>query len=207
MIILPNQRIAIMTPPKCGTNTLHNILGNDRWRGLCYVGPTPISPASYDRHVNKWPNEVLRFRKLVVVRHPLIRLVSMYLHLTVRRGGGGEAVPAFSDYAALVAAGGTVAPFSDALYTWNLNKWLMGVPADNILHTEHLMEELHVEGLAVERMPRDGRSYKAKPYHEFYTDETLAVVAPWAAPDCAAYGYTWPTSRAEAPACLNHVVN
>lgn len=190
MIVLPGRHIAIMTPPKCGTNTLHTALRQPPFNGESYCGASPLSlyasdslpvglAKNFSRHINYWPSEVRGFRKLAVVRKPDTRLVSMYLHLCSRLSAVGSEAPSFSEYVETVADGRE----TRTLYSWNLSRWLEGVEADGWLRLESLQEDLLAEGVDVKTMMPINVSVRAQPYADFYTDKLRAMIEAWAAPD------------------------
>jgi len=184
VIVLHAKKIAIMTPPKCGTNTLHFALRIHPWTGESYCGPSPasigISEGDFDRHINCWPGEVKRFpNKLVVVRKPETRLVSQYLHMTSRLTGKGLSAPSFAEIIDHIISGEESRP----LYSWNLTRWLAGVDFDDVLRMESLQDDLAKHGIEIKDMPAVNVSYKGQSYMEFYTPELLERIEPWVEPD------------------------
>jgi hypothetical protein len=174
-----------MTPPKCATHTLHAVFCAPPWCGRTIVGPTAADPQKLDRHVRTWPNELLGYRKLVAVRHPLDRLVSLFLHFVRFEAAEGRGTPCFANFCRWVVGPERPAAFApQVIYQWNLSKWLEGVEWDGVLRVESLDEDLWREGLAIESLPCENASYRVRSWQEFYDDELLDLVQPWAMTDC-----------------------
>jgi hypothetical protein len=193
VIELPDRRIAIMTPPKCATHTLHAVFCAPPWCGRSIVGPTVSDPQKLDRHVRQWPNELVGYRKLVVVRHPLDRLVSLFLHFVRFEAAEGRGTPCFADFGRWVVGPERPDAFAPQLiYQWNLSKWLEGVEWDGVVNVESLADDLRREGLVVESLPCENASYRVRPWHDFYMPDLLELVRPWAQTDCEQFGYDWP---------------
>lgn len=193
MIDLPDRRIGILTPPKCATHSLHAVFSAPPWRGHTIVGPTIADRRLLDRHVRTWPNELDGHRKLVVVRHPLDRLVSLFLHFVRFEAAEGRGTPSFNNFCRWVVGPDRPPGFApQLLYQWNLCQWLEGVAYDGVLKVESLAEDLRGEGLAVESLPRENTSFRSRPWRAFYCAELLDLVRPWATPDCEQFGYAWP---------------
>ena len=193
MLLLHDQKLAIMTPPKCATNSLHAGLRCPPWNGETFVGPSPTVESGCDRHINAWPHEAKRYKKLVVVRDPLTRLVSLYLHWANRLAGYGRAAASFGDFVGLVVAGGGFGEgMATPMYAWNLSRWLADVESDGVLRAETLMADLAAHGIERQHeLPRLNQSYRGQDYGAFYTPELLERAQPWALPDCDRFGYEW----------------
>ena len=181
---------AIMTPPKCATHTLHDALCAPPHCGQSVVGPVAGNQDLLDRHVRSWPNEVVGFRRVVVVRHPLDRLVSLYLHLARWDAAFGRATPAFWFFAQQVGR----RELSDPFYAWSVSQWLAGVEFEAVLRVESLASGLSNLGLGVDRLPLRNASYHVRPWRQFYDPSLLEAVSGWAKPDCDRFGYEWPHS-------------
>ena len=191
MIDLHTLRIGIMTPPKCGTHTLHAVFCSPPWCGHAVVGPTISDPAKLDRHVRVWPNELDGYRKLVVVRHPLDRLVSLFLHFVRFEAAEGRGTPSFRTFCRWVVGPRPPEFGPQLLYRWNLCQWLEGAKWDAVLKVESLQADLAREGLAVESLPRENTSFRSRPWQAFYDVELFELTRPWAEPDCERFGYEW----------------
>ena len=190
MIDLSDRRIGIMTPPKCATHTLHAVFCAPPWRGRTIVGPTVSDPSKLDRHVRQWPNELAGYRKLVVVRHPLDRLVSLFLHFVRFEAAQGRGTPCFTDFCRWVVGPDRPPGFSpQVIYQWNLSKWLEGVEWDGLLRVESLAQDLRRHGLAVESLPCENASYRVRPWRDFFDAELLKVVREWAVTECEQFEY------------------
>jgi hypothetical protein len=190
VIDLPDRRIAIMTPPKCATHSLHAVFCAPPWCGRTIVGPTVSDPSKLDRHVRQWPNELAGYRKLVVVRNPLDRLVSLFLHFVRFEAAEGRGTPCFADFCRWVVGPDRPAAFApQVIYQWNLSRWLKGVEWDGVLKVESLAHDLQREGLALASLPRENASYRVRPWQKFYDAELSRVVREWATGDCKRLGY------------------
>lgn len=84
MIILPEHRLNLVTPPKCGSTSLHEALcRNPELRGIFVLGPSGDS-GKFNRTICKHtiyaPMEYHNHDYVVVVRHPRDRFISLYYH-------------------------------------------------------------------------------------------------------------------------------
>lgn len=187
MIVFADRKIAIMTPPKCATSSLHTVFCTPPFDGMVYVGPSPTGPGIWDRHIAHWPNETASYRRLVVTRDPLDRLVSLYLFWARSMAGRGNATPSFERFVDLVLEE-KIAP----LYRLNLSRWIGECHYHATLRLESLNADLEREGLLVSALPKLDRSYRGISSLEFYQDDLLERVKEWAMPDCDQFSYEWP---------------
>lgn len=195
MILLHDQKIAIMTLPKCATNTLHAALRRKKWNGETYVGYSTLGSNTYDRHVNIWPHEVRRYKKVITVRNPYNRLVSLYLHYATRETGHGRKSPNFTKFVEDVAGDSTDL---EKWYKWNLTQWLDNVEYDHLLKTETLKQDLEDIGLIVKNLPFLNKNYRAQMYKDFFTPELMQTIFPWTNPDCQNFQYPHEVAVADA---------
>lgn len=187
MILLHDQKIAVMTLPKCATNTLHAALRRKKWGGETYVGYSTLGANTYDRHVNIWPHEVRRYKKVVTCRNPYNRLVSLYLHYTTREAGLGNSAPNFEDFVNAVVSDD---PNLEKWYKWNLSKWTEGLEIEHLLHCENLRDDLSTIGLVVRVLPFLNKNYRAQRYVDFFKKEGMMdLVHDWCDADCQKFGY------------------
>ena len=87
------------------------------------VGPTISEPRKLDRHVRVWHNELDGHRKLVVVRHPLDRLVSLFLHFVRFEAAEGRGTPNFRTFSHWVVGPRPPEFMPQLIYQWNLVRW------------------------------------------------------------------------------------
>jgi hypothetical protein len=192
MILLHDQKIAVMTLPKCATNTLHAALRRKKWNGETFVGYSTLGTNTYDRHVNIWPHETRRYKKVVTCRNPYNRLVSLYLHFTTREAGHGRPAPSFQEYVQAVMNDD---PNLEKWYKWNLSMWTENVEIDHLLHCENLQQDLEATGLAVKNLPFLNKNYRAQRYVDFFNkegvpdEEMMDLVHDWCDADCQKFGY------------------
>lgn len=193
MIILREKQIVIVTPPKTASRAVSDALcGREPYRGWLTIGPS--MGGRIDHHTTIAPCGYERFRMLVLVRHPLDRLVSLWCHLVDDGKRQGTGCMAFYTFAAHVGRGdvGTVA--GDPFYGWNLTKHLEGMaPEFSLLRYESLRQDLEAAGLPVgEELQVVGKSNGRGPWRAYYDAAILAAVEAWARPDCERLGYEWP---------------
>ena len=97
MIVFLDRRIAIVTPPKTASDTLHRVLCSPPFDGLAIVGRSRTG--ELDKHLSELPAECLGFRVLATVRNPHDRLVSLYHQFQRHETYWGRAGVAFWDFA------------------------------------------------------------------------------------------------------------
>jgi hypothetical protein len=153
----------------------------------------PIAGRFYVPTDSQWPNELAGYRKLVVVRHPLDRLVSLFLHFVRFEAAEGRGTPSFDTFCRWVVGPERPAAFApQVIYQWNLCQWLEGVEWDGVLRVESLGEDLRREGLAVGSLPCENASYRVRPWQAFFDADLLHVVGKWARADGEKFQFKWP---------------
>ena len=176
----------ITTPPKTASDTLHRVFcSGSPWNGLAVVGEHS-QPRNIDKHYPCVPNEARSFRKLLCVRHPLDRLVSLWHHRCRLHAWEGQATESFNRFCELLVGG--------ELKTWLWRTTIAElVPwePDGLLRCESLAMDLDREGLNVREVPRHNTSFR-RPWQEYYTPTLLDLIRPWATADCERFGYELP---------------
>lgn len=194
MILLADHKLCILTPPKTGSTSLHQLLCGGRHRGWGVVGPS--MDGRVDKHTCALPAEATTYRLAAVVRHPLDRLVSLWHHLVRFDAREGRATQSFWFFANQVGRGEQRDPF----FAWNQCRHLEGVPlagerAATVLRLENLAAGLAELGLSIDpaELPHLDRAHRS-PWPRYYDASLLAIVRDWARPDCERFGYPWPGS-------------
>ncbi len=187
MILLIEQRIVIVTPPKTASDSLHRALCSG-YGGQMVIGES-MYPGNVDKHTMKIPNEATGFTVLATVRHPLDRLVSLYCHYARTESEyHGRFAMAFWEFANRIARDNRVSGFPvDALYCWPQSKHLGTLAPDGLLRTESLTEDLASHGIEV-TLPRENTSHR-RPWGAYFDTGLLATVEPWAEDDRQRFGY------------------
>jgi hypothetical protein len=84
MIILPDQKINIITPPKCGSTSLHEALcRNPKYNAIFFIGPSGNNGKfnrDIDKHTIYAPMEYQNHDYYVVIRNPRDRFISLFHH-------------------------------------------------------------------------------------------------------------------------------
>jgi hypothetical protein len=78
LIVLEDRELVILTPPHTASRHLHMALCGPPHNGRWICGPNPAG--FWDHHVVVVPSEWQRYRRYLVVRNPLTRLVGLWLH-------------------------------------------------------------------------------------------------------------------------------
>lgn len=225
MIILPDRKLIIITPPKTASTSLHKGLGAV---GAIWVNGFALSGRCVDHHIVGY---AVGYRLFMTVRHPLDRLVSMYLHQSRFDASEGRPGEAFWCFANRVGRG----EHPDPMYQWNQCKYLEPfatrpspqVPFPNIgefpatrshapyaietqleqgpltpefLHVETLAADLAAAGIDIKDLPHVNKSPVRKHWSFYFgtggqQQSLLAVIEDWAKPDCERFGYEWPPSE------------
>ncbi len=77
MVILPDRHVVIITPPKCGSTSIHTYY--QERGGIWCIGPQG-DKQEIDKHTVHVPFQFKDYRKYVVIRNPKDRFLSLYYH-------------------------------------------------------------------------------------------------------------------------------
>lgn len=190
MIVYPEKKLLIMTPPHTASRAIHITLCRQFTGKMIWAfGPTPDGFGD-DHHTNKICNQWLDFRVAIVVRNPFTRILGLWYHLVNWNREHGHGCDDFKVFVQRVARDDeTVLSW---LYRYTITRWLGTVRPDVFVHYEDLDRELS-ELLATEITLERTSSGNRKPSTEFYyDDETARLVATWAGSDLARFKYSEP---------------
>lgn len=175
MIPIVDKSILLITPPKCGSTSLHEHL-------CCKLGyPWMIGPSKYggvvkyDKHSAEIPEEWPHLKPVVLVRNPLTRLPSLYSHHVGWCSWKGLNPLSKDHFLDSVASGKDLfyQPVSER-YSGYVGYWKI----------ENIREELESIGISGVL----GVSNKSKNSFSF-TDEQLKRVDSWIELDSKEFGY------------------
>lgn len=189
MILFNDLRLALVTPPKCASTTLHDAVRHlpTELRAWAVLGPS--LDGRIDHHTREIPPGCSDYKIVAVVRHPLCRLVSLYHHHCTWQSCRGQASPSLPRFSALVAR----QRMGDVFYDANLHRWLAGLNVAHLLHVENLDAELRAIGLPFPKLAKANASHRV-PWPSYFSRHPglLETIKPWAEPDFTLGGYTWP---------------
>lgn len=79
MILLPDKEILLITPPRCGSTSLHHALCQES-NGVYIMGPQLDAARPIEKHTFAIPHQAIHYKKYIVVRNPYDRISSFYHH-------------------------------------------------------------------------------------------------------------------------------
>jgi len=79
MILLPDKKILLITPPRCGSTSLHYALC-EQGNGVYVMGPQLDAARHIEKHTFALPHQAIHYKKYIVVRNPYDRITSFYAH-------------------------------------------------------------------------------------------------------------------------------
>jgi hypothetical protein len=77
MIALLDKKLLILTPPKCGSTSLHTYLCQ-HVDSVFIIGPQ--LDGRIDKHTGRIPFDFRNYKRYLVVRNPYTRFISLYKH-------------------------------------------------------------------------------------------------------------------------------
>ena len=190
MIYSPQRRLVVFTPPKCGTNTLHEVLPRHGFRIV--MGPQfdgAVGEHTLSLEYDVW-RDLASHRFAVAARHPYARTASLYGHYCHYWPPPHAPFPEF-------VASHVIAPkfaFFNATIASLLH--LHEYPVDGrtpvrfteVIRVESLADDLRRLGVAVDEplprvhaLPNAGRA--------LYTGRAQELVDLWARHDFDRFGY------------------
>lgn len=199
MILLPEQKKVIITPPHTGSGNLHLALCNERHGGRWVIGPCVLSQGNdYDHHVSVVPNGCEDYTVALVVRHPLSRLIGLWQH---GRGWYDEHGPQWwcQRFGALPDFVEAVARQADGLswfYRATICDLLQGQRVDELIRFESLADDVaNFLGRAVDLRPAYlGGNRPWQGYFAVRPRLLYDTAKRWAAKDAERWGYELPES-------------
>lgn len=199
MILLDKQRIVIVTPPKTASSALHDALCKSPVDGKLVIGPS-MYDGNIDKHVCQIPNEAEGYLRVVVARHPLDRLVSLYCHYSrLESSYYGRYSMAFWEFANRVGRNVPVTGHPvDKFYQWSISKHIEQIQSGSfrVIKTESIDNDLEEIGVFA-KVERSNESYRRE-WRSYYDQSTIEAIREWASQDCDRFGYTMESQNANA---------
>lgn len=187
MIVFPDRRLLILTPPHTASRCLHYSLCSKLgaiWRD----GPS-VDGSVIDHHTQAIGTELVDYKRALVVRNPFSRIVGLWYHLVDWCRYNGDGCCGFREFVQLVQE-----DRSDRLsymYRYSISRWLGDMTVDVVIRHENLEESLQsLLETPVELSPVAERMRKATA--AYFADETKQLITEWAATDLERWGYSFP---------------
>lgn len=189
MIVLDDSQTVIITPPHTASGNLHRALCGPPHNGRWVCGPSPSGV--WMHHVVDVPTEWRHYRRLLVVREPLNRLVGLWLHYSwaVRDGQVTSGRTDLTWPAFVLAVAEDHPGYLSWLYRWTITRLIE--PVDRLDGT------IRYERLANDLSGAVGNVDLAPPYHaspdlsDWFGDSRIRQLAEaWAQPDRLRFGYS-----------------
>ena len=175
MIPIVDKSVLLITPPKCGSTTLHDHL-------CCKLGyPWMIGPSKYggvvkyDKHSAEIPEEWPHLKPVILVRNPLTRISSLYSHHVSWCSWKGIEHFSKDQFIDSVAAG------NDLFYQAITKRYSRYVGYWKIENIESELNDIGIAGVV-------GVSNKSKKKFAF-SDKQLGRIDSWIDSDSKEFGY------------------
>jgi len=192
MILLYAQQTAIITLPKTGSTALFETLCRVPYRGVFCIGPSGNDPKYYDHHSIILPQAPFKWKVVVVVRHPLQRLVSLWAHMAK------EQVMTFQPVTQLKHFVDAVANEWYEFYFYRSNQCdiIKDLEYDYIIKNEFLEDHLinlkilqHKGQLLSSNQFDPGMGSSTPKYQDVLTVEMIEKLKNWWEPDAKKFNY------------------
>lgn len=192
MILLYPKETAIITLPKTGSSSLFQTLCKTPYNGVLCVGPSGKDPNYFDHHSVVLPQAPFKWRTMIVVRHPLQRLVSLWGHLAKSSVMRFQDVPLLTHFVDAVAN----RAYDFYFYQWNQTTIIGDLQYDVLIKTETLEKQMielgilngYGELLDINKFNQPKKS-STPLYKEVLTPEMIEKLKWWWEPDAIKFGY------------------
>ena len=166
MIALPDKKLLILTPPKCGSTSLHALLCQQE-NSVFIIGPQ--LDGRIDKHTSRIPFDFRNYKRYIVVRDPYTRFLSLYKHHLL-----------FNDYE----------PIDDFIKNYYKNSFNQNITSAykikcNYWKLENLPQCLEEVGIGHNMLLLNESEIES----EDLTAKHKAEIANWAKPDCESFNY------------------
>lgn len=175
MIALHAHKLLIYTPPRTASLSLHMTLCQPPYNGIWLVGPAGDNPKDYDHHLT-WIDPVQKdWRRVVVVRDELDRLVSLWHHLVEFVAATYAAAACdFATYVKLAHVNDTSLHW---IYRWSIRRWAVPLLPFDTVRFEHLDDDLSQLIGPFKLRRHDNRTVMRRPAAAYYHDPTIKRLA------------------------------
>lgn len=192
MILLYEQQTAIITLPKTGSTALFETLCRVPYRGVFCIGPSGDDPKYYDHHSIILPQAGFKWRVVVVVRHPLQRLVSLWAHLAKEQVMTFQPVTSLKHFVDAVSNKW----YEFYFYRDNQSTIIKDLKYNHIVKTENLEQNLIDLGILYDKGDLlssnqfdPTASLGTPPYKDVLTPEMIEKLKWWWEPDIIKFNY------------------
>lgn len=183
MVVLPQYKALFISQPRCATHSMFDLLCR------AYGGKRATGP-NRTFHRRKKPEGTEDWLCFTVCRNPYSRAVSFWsqaINTHWERLKGKLASREFIDFARWLAN-----TDHDMLWPVSMHNWHAGIRIHLTLRLETLERDaqwlpFHDSGAPIHQL--NALEQDRKPWREYYTDESAALVRRWAGSDFDIYGY------------------
>lgn len=175
MIVLPGHRLLIYTPPRTASLTLHMTLCQPPHSGIWVVGPAGDARNAYDHHTTWIDPSHADWRRIVVVRDELDRLVSLWHHLV--EFVAVTYMTAACDFSAYVKLAHADDKSLHWIYRWPIRRWAAPLEPFDTVRFENLEADLGRFLGPVKLARHDNRTARRRPAAAYYADPAIKRLA------------------------------
>jgi hypothetical protein len=192
MILLYDKETAIVTLPKTGSTSLFHTLCKPPHNGIFCIGPSGNDTNYYDHHSIIFPQAPFVWKKIIIVRHPLQRLVSLWGHMAKSQLMKFEKITPIEDFVDGIAN----RVYEFYFYQWSQCDIIKDMQYDCFVKTEnmsnHLLELgiLHYPGeLLHKNIFNVNKNNTTPPYEKILTPDMIEKLRWWWEPDAIRFDY------------------
>lgn len=195
MIAINRLKLLIVTPPAVASVALHETLCGPNYGGVWMIGPSGDNTEQSNHHTMCVDTMHADWERVVVVRNPFDRLVSLWHKLCAKAVEPPTfAAPTFREYLDGLTRDECVDPHW--MYRWSISRWLAGQTFARVLRYEQLAKDV---GRLLDCPPpelietnRSQREHAAERWNRYYpTPEFEALATPLVREDCDRFGYKY----------------
>ncbi len=175
LILLPYKNLAIYTPNRCGSTSLHQSMCDSHVGGLYVVGPDPFGKVS--KHTDQKFDEMASAEVAIVVRNPYARAASLYGYHCMYCDSHGKEPGSLDEFLS------TLTLSKDAWFR-PISEAFTNVKYSMFWQLEHIYGCFRKQNLCVNL-----RRENASQLHPPMNDDQKRLIRDWAEPDCEAFQY------------------
>jgi hypothetical protein len=173
MIALTNQKLLIFTPPKTASTSMHHALS--QMKGAIWI---MSDEPGVEKHTTTIPAMFENYQRIVVVRNPYQRFLSLWGHHQKDCLEAGRDFGTIERHAVKVAA-------REHWFLENISERYGSLGCENYWQIEHIRDAFDRYKIPI-WLPEMNRNTFAR---QKMTDKLYDILRDWGNPDAIAYGY------------------